>query len=575
MTASTPGIISSPNYPFYYAQYKSCVWHIKPQKPNGHIELDFIVLDLAPPEKSGGKCHDNLYIDHSPYQSSPIIIEASADSLQHQDLALRQNFPKKIISNGELKLKLNTCFRFTMTRYQGFLVRFRETDCPGCGIGDSRCSRVHNCNSLCGQIFSINYPLNYLNNHRCRWFIRAPSGYYFNITIEDFDITGSASYPIKSNRSVKHCLFDHLSFIDPSTGIILGRYCNNNKPSKYILSNWNELLIEFSTDSNGNGRGFKLKYTAQRYQLLPEAIPLLTLPNACPVGWLYFRGYCYAIFTEKESLQWYEAEEKCAQKVKGRDGHLVSITDYLEMNVIHYWIIEQWKLSSHESIYIGLIDTNREGFYNWSDGNPMSYTDWYRNNLLSYSFTSSSSSSISNQNWSSLWLANNNDLSSSSMSSLINLNGDNQYLQPDGGAFEDCTVINFHSIHSTLNWHDVPCSLGKKVIPSKLNISTDFNKSFSNNITEQSNLTSTVWSSMINQNRNHHDGLIRSYICKMDSNSSLHQHSPRKALFTSDGFSEIEKKLIRSKVDLNRYFVCNNYEVISNLFRCDGTANCR
>ena len=36
-----------------------------------------------------------------------------------------------------------------------------------------------------------------------------------------------------------------------------------------------------------------------------------------------------------------------------------------------------------------------------------------------------------------------------------------------------------------------------------------------------------------------------------------------------------KKKKIRSKVDTNRYFVCNNYEVISNLFRCDGTANCR
>src|SRR5690606_10084807 len=95
--------------------------------------------------------------------------------------------------------------------------------------------------------------------------------------------------------------------------------CNANKPPKYILSNWNELLIEFSTDSSQTARGFKLRYQAQKYRLLEEAGPLLVPPpNACPLGWIYFRGYCYASFVESESLQWYQAEEKCAQKVSSK-----------------------------------------------------------------------------------------------------------------------------------------------------------------------------------------------------------------------------------------------------------------
>ena len=47
------GVVYSPNYPFYYAQYKSCWWYINPG--SNHVELDFMVLDLAPKDKSGGK----------------------------------------------------------------------------------------------------------------------------------------------------------------------------------------------------------------------------------------------------------------------------------------------------------------------------------------------------------------------------------------------------------------------------------------------------------------------------------------------------------------------------------------
>ena len=178
------------------------------------------------------------------------------------------------------------------------------------------------------------------------------------------------------------------------------------------------------------------------------------------------------------------------------------------MQVVHYWLINKWKASPHQSIYIGLIDTNREGFYNWSDGNPMSYTDW----------------------------------------SYGSQDGETMASQPDGGAFEDCTVIKIDSSHSTANWHDIPCSLGKRTSQQPNPINTT--KTFSD--------------------------VISSYICKMDSSYSAQQFKLREPLFTkiSNIITEDEEEIYR-EVDDNRYFVCENMEVISNLFKCDGTPNCR
>jgi len=196
---------------------------------------------------------------------------------------------------------------------------------------------------------------------------------------------------------------------------------------------------------------------------------------------------------------------------KGRDGHLVSITDQSEMQVVHFLLVNKWKAPPYQSIYIGLIDTNKEGFYNWSDGNPMSYTDW---------------------------------APSAHVFATSNDDDTVQPAQPDGGAFEDCTVIRIDSSHSTSNWHDIPCSLGKRSLQQLSNVSAAYSLD-----------------------------VISSYICKMDSAASIHQYKSRKPLFTNE-ITESEGEIYK-RVDDDRYFVCDNLEVISNLFRCDGIPNCR
>ena len=228
------------------------------------------------------------------------MIEATARP--STQLAKQRLYPKKIISNGPISLHLKTCFRFSISRFQGFYAKYKISACPGCGIGDSVCGKVHKCVSNCGRIISINYPLNYINNHRCQWLIKAPQEYYVNITVEDFDVPNTSV-----GASSTDCIFDHISFTDVSTGQLIGRYCNAKRPPKYILSNWNELLIEFNTDSSISGRGFSLTYNSQRFELSEKLAKQMVAPEgACPSNWSFFRGYCYNAFIEKESLQWFE-----------------------------------------------------------------------------------------------------------------------------------------------------------------------------------------------------------------------------------------------------------------------------
>lgn len=209
-------------------------------------------------------------------------------------------YPKKIVSNGVISLNLKSCFRYSISRFQGFYAKYKVSECPGCGVGDAVCGKVHDCTNKCGRVFSINYPLNYTNNHRCQWLITAPQEYYINVTFEDFDVPNTSI-----GSSSGDCIFDHVSFTDVFTGHLIGRFCNAKKPPKYILSNWNKLLIEFNTDSSLSGRGFSLTYVSQTFQISKELAQQMVAPEgACPPNWSFFRGYCYNAFFEKESLQW-------------------------------------------------------------------------------------------------------------------------------------------------------------------------------------------------------------------------------------------------------------------------------
>lgn len=457
------------------------------------------------------------------------------------------------IRNEYISNITRVCENYFSKKCQSFkvgLLTQESIKCPTCGLGDLNCDTLHHCLSDCGHIKSVNYPLNYPNNHRCRWSIRAPENQYVNLSITDFDI------PSSTNASkLGTCIFDYLTLIDGYTGKRLGGYCNENLPPPFIISPWNELIIQFNTNGETTGRGFYFQYEFKQLELKDDIkLQLETnsdkYSDACLPGWKYFKGHCYKAYFEHETLQWYDAEAKCNQHGKGLDGHLVSILNKDEMLAIHYMLTNIWKSPRYKDFYIGLIDVSREGFYRWSDNNPMSYTDWQIRPILMEE-----------------------DLPA----------------QPDGGAYEDCTVIKFNSLSQTSNWHDIPCSLGKH-IHLRMN-----------------SYQSRLWD------------YVDSYICKTDCIPGSNPlrcglHSVRRPLFSNEFIPSIQQPIASSthllsnsnnnltvsmpatmssnnktanNVDLqqqshkgtslddNRYFICDNLEVISVVLRCDGIANCR
>ena len=273
------------------------------------------------------------------------------------------------------------------------------------------------------------------------------------------------------------------------------------------------------------------------------------LNEVCPPEWLYYNKHCYKAFLQQnESYQWYDAETRCLQAGRGRDGHLVSIMDANEMKMIHGWLRNEWHATDFDAIYIGLIDVSKEGSYRWSDNNPMSYTDW------------------------------------APASAILNSDA-----QPDGGQFEDCTIMILNNMNqTTANWHDIPCTLGKHGhLPlHKYNFTGSFYQFIDS---------------------------IDSYICKMDARVTMtHKDQPTLLLDShpflhndqinrnnlyhvnqslgNQALREMIHETLRSKnsallpqtsevgvskTRVEKQWICKNLEVISIVFRCDGRTDCR
>ncbi|KAM7384403.1 hypothetical protein PAMA_011654 [Pampus argenteus] len=90
----------------------------------------------------------------------------------------------------------------------------------------------------------------------------------------------------------------------------------------------------------------------------------------CEPGWDKFHGFCYRHFSQR--LSWEVAEQHC--RMLG--AHLVSIMtpeeqSYINSNYKEY----QWT---------GLNDKTIEDDFQWSDGNPLLYENWYRGQPDSY-----------------------------------------------------------------------------------------------------------------------------------------------------------------------------------------------
>ncbi|XP_052024416.1 low affinity immunoglobulin epsilon Fc receptor isoform X3 [Apodemus sylvaticus] len=88
-----------------------------------------------------------------------------------------------------------------------------------------------------------------------------------------------------------------------------------------------------------------------------------TACNVCPKDWLHFQQKCY--YFGKGSKQWIQARFTCSDL----GGRLVSIHSQKEQDFL-------MQHSNKEDSWIGLQDLNMEGEFVWTDGSPLSYSNW-------------------------------------------------------------------------------------------------------------------------------------------------------------------------------------------------------
>lgn len=206
------GILHSPMFPEKLRTNRSitCIWRIHSPTRSTAIELNIQVANLRVWSSAFGNCSDQLVITYETNSKQTFKrIVMNSNTLY---------YPKKLISprSGSIVVNLticatqsscpifqapiNTSSNSTKSTYQptrlmaivagkptffepkyelitqpitGFYANYRlvNNNCSGCGVGDPVCSETHQCDSECGMILSINYPLHYKNNHRCKWLI--------------------------------------------------------------------------------------------------------------------------------------------------------------------------------------------------------------------------------------------------------------------------------------------------------------------------------------------------------------------------------------------------------------------
>ncbi|CAH2325878.1 novel hatching enzymes [Pelobates cultripes] len=101
-----------------------------------------------------------------------------------------------------------------------------------------------------GTLTSPGYPSAYRDNTTCVWLIRIPSQKVY-LKFESFDVQPSPS-----------CESDYINIYDGasrSSPVLLQRFCGEENPPP-LMSSSNVMLVEFISDGNLTGKGFKASY---------------------------------------------------------------------------------------------------------------------------------------------------------------------------------------------------------------------------------------------------------------------------------------------------------------------------
>ncbi|KAG9476571.1 hypothetical protein GDO78_003227 [Eleutherodactylus coqui] len=116
------------------------------------------------------------------------------------------------------------------------------------------------------------------------------------------------------------------------------------------------------------------KYVCKKWAqgVTPPPIPTTTAEPTCPPNWTTAGNACYKHYMEEssEKLSWFDAKNFC----KTIGGDLASISDRDEHQAL-------WTMLLHAGVYrtafwVGLLKSNVDEGFEWSDGSPMNYENW-------------------------------------------------------------------------------------------------------------------------------------------------------------------------------------------------------
>lgn len=221
LSSVSGGNFTSPGYNGIrdYARNLDCEWTVSnPNRENSSINIHFIAFSL--------ESHQDCVFDVLEFRvgdaDGPLIEKFCSLSAPAVPL---------VIPYPQVWIHFVTNERVEHT---GFNVEYSFTDCGGIQTGES------------GVISSPNYPNVYGRWTHCSWLLEAPEGHIITLTFTDFHLE---MHPTCTSDSVTVRNGGY-----PESPII-GRYCGWSVPGP-VQSGSNKLVVTFSTDHQGQSRGF-------------------------------------------------------------------------------------------------------------------------------------------------------------------------------------------------------------------------------------------------------------------------------------------------------------------------------
>ena len=240
IVTSGQGVLTSPDYPHFWAENENCSWVIQGSQPTDRVTLHVTYMDLDQPENFYN-CSDtggNLAVRDGEDANAPLIGRycgmVTPPSITTQGSRMFIKAQNNVYGRSVGYSSYNTFQRFRA------IYTVEDTACGG---------HLH---SLSGIFASPSYPESYPVNVECVWTIEAPAGNLVHLFFEQFNIEDSDS-----------CNKDYVDiFVNGPEGEHVGRFCGEENPP--ILPSANRFWIKFNSDAlGGTGTGFTAQYGVQ------------------------------------------------------------------------------------------------------------------------------------------------------------------------------------------------------------------------------------------------------------------------------------------------------------------------